>query len=133
MKSATDTLYADYLQEAAWLAGAAALVIVLLLAASLRSATRLLRVIVPLAAAVLCVIGGLAATGVQISLLHLVGLLLVVAVGSNYALLFDRRGRPDVAADSTEPRRMLVSVALAAATTAVTFGVLASQAFRCSA
>ena len=124
MKSATDTLYADYLQEAAWLAGAAALAIVLLLAASLRSATRLLRVIVPLAAAVLCVIGGLAAAGVQISLLHLVGLLLVVAVGSNYALLFDRRGRPDVAADSTEPRRMLVSVALAAATTAVTFGVL---------
>ena len=125
MKSATDTLYADYLQEAAWLAAAAALAIVLLLAASLRSATRLLRVIVPLAAAVLCVIGGFAAAGVQLSLLHLVGLLLVVAVGSNYALLFDRRGRAEPAADPTEPRRMLVSVALAAATTAVTFGVLA--------
>ena len=124
MKSATDTLYADYLHEAAWLAGAAALAIVLLLAASLRSATRLLRVIVPLAAAVLCVIGGLAAAGIQLSLLHLVGLLLVVAVGSNYALLFDRRGRAAPAADPTESRRMLVSVALAAATTAVTFGVL---------
>ena len=124
MKSATDTLYADYLHEAAWLAGASALAIALLLAASLRSATRLLRVIVPLAAAVLCVIGGLAVAGVQLSLLHLVGLLLVVAVGSNYALLFDRRGRAEPAADPTEPRRMLVSVALAAATTAVTFGVL---------
>jgi len=82
-------------------------------------------VIVPLAAAVLCVIGGFAAAGVQLSLLHLVGLLLVVAVGSNYALLFDRRGRAEPVADPTEPRRMLVSVALAAATTAVTFGVLA--------
>lgn len=125
MKAATDTMYADYLREAAWLSGGAAVVIVLLLAMSLRSLPRLARVVLPLAAAVLCVIGGLLAAGVQLTLLHLVGLLLVVAVGSNYSLLFDRRSRPDPASTPSEAARMLVSVALAAATTLLTFGVLA--------
>ncbi len=125
MKAATDTMYADYLREAAWLSGGAAVVIVLLLAASLRSLPRLARVVLPLAAAVLCVIGGLLAVGVQLTLLHLVGLLLVVAVGSNYSLLFDRRSRPDPGTTRSESTRMLVSVALAAATTLLTFGVLA--------
>ena len=124
MKAATDTLYADYLSEAAGLAAGAAGAIVLLLAASLRSAARLVRVVAPLAAAVVCVVGGLLAFGVQLTLLHLVGLLLVVAVGSNYALLFDRRSRTEDD-DSVAATRMLVSVALAAATTALTFGVLA--------
>ena len=125
MKAATDTMYADYLREAAWLSGGAALVIVLLLAASLRSLPRLARVVLPLAAAVLCVVGGLLAAGVPLTLLHLVGLLLVVAVGSNYSLLFDRRSRPDHGTTRPESTRMLVSVALAAATTLLTFGVLA--------
>jgi predicted exporter len=58
-----------------------------------------------------------------LTLLHLVGLLLVVAVGSNYALLFDRRSQ--TVDDPAVATRMLVSVALAAATTALTFGVLA--------
>lgn len=125
MKSATDTMYADYLREAAWLSGGAGLAIVLLLAASLRSLPRLARVVLPLAAAVLCVVGGLVAAGVQLTLLHLVGLLLVVAVGSNYSLLFDRRGRLEPSASRSEATRMLVSVALAMATTILTFGVLA--------
>lgn len=124
MKAATDTLYADYLREAAGLAAGAAGTIVLLLAASLRSAARLVRVVAPLAAAVVCVVGGLVAFGVQLTLLHLVGLLLVVAVGSNYALLFDRRSRTEDD-DPAAATRMLVSVALAAATTVLTFGVLA--------
>jgi predicted exporter len=125
MKSATDTMYADYLREAAWLSGGAGLAIVLLLAASLRSLPRLVRVALPLAAAVLCVVGGLIAAGVQLTLLHLVGLLLVVAVGSNYSLLFDRRGQLETSASRSEATRMLVSVALAMATTILTFGVLA--------
>jgi len=124
-KSATDTMYADYLREAAWLSGGAGLAIVLLLAASLRSLPRLARVVLPLAAAVLCVIGGLVAAGVQLTLLHLVGLLLVVAVGSNYSLLFDRRGRLEASASRSDAARLLVSVALAMATTILTFGVLA--------
>ena len=125
MKAATDAMYANYLREAVWLSGGAGLAIVLLLAANLRSLPRLARVVLPLAAAVLCVVGGLVAAGVQLTLLHLVGLLLVVAVGSNYSLLFDRRSRPDSGGTRAESTRMLVSVALAMATTVLTFGVLA--------
>jgi len=40
------------------------------------------------------VAAALALCGIELTLLHLVGMLLIVAVGSNYALFFDRRG-PD--------------------------------------
>ncbi|MGZ5042674.1 MAG: hypothetical protein ACXWBQ_18180, partial [Usitatibacter sp.] len=60
-----------------------------------------------------------ALTGTRMSLLHLVGLLLVVAVGSNYALFFDRMTQDRGAAPRT-----LASLALANATTVASFGVL---------
>lgn len=122
LKGATNALYDDYLREASGLAAAAAVAIVALLALSLRSAAGLARVLLPLAAAVLCVMGGLLAAGVQLTLLHLIGLLLIVAIGSNYALLFERR-----AADEATPGRVLVSTLLAATTTIATFGVLAAS------
>ena len=69
------------------LTGLVAIFALLLLA--LRSPVRVARVIAPLILAVLCVAGGLAACGVQLTILHLIGMLLIVAVGSNYALFFD--------------------------------------------
>jgi predicted exporter len=122
LKGATNALYGDYLREASGLAAGAALAIVVLLALALRSAARLVQVLLPLVAAVVCVMGGLLAAGVQLTLLHLVGLLLVVAIGSNYSLLFERR-----AAKGSADARVLVSVLLAATTTIATFGVLAAS------
>jgi len=58
---------------------------------------------------------GLVLAGERLTLLHLIGLLLIVAVGSNYALFFD--GAP-------EPRT-LASLVLANSTTVVGFGALA--------
>jgi predicted exporter len=115
---ASNAMYADYLGEALRLSLAGVAAIVLLLALALRSALRLARVLAPLAAAVLLVVAGLALAGVKLTLLHLVGLLLIVAVGSNYALFFDRIG------DAPEART-LASLALAALTTVIGFGVLA--------
>ena len=68
--------------------------------------------------AVLLTLGGLAAlAGVALGILHLVGLLLVVAVGSNYALFFDQlRETGDADADT------LASLLLANLTTVVSFG-----------
>jgi predicted exporter len=58
---------------------------------------------------------------VPLGILHLVGLLLVVAVGSNYALFFDLlRHRPDAADDDT-----LASLLLANLTTVLSFGLIA--------
>ena len=65
--------------------------------------------------------GGLSLAGVALGILHLVGFLLVVAIGSNYALFFDQLrlvGRPD--ADT------LASLALANLTSVVSFGLLAT-------
>ena len=50
--------------------------------------SRALRVLLPLVASVCCVIAMLVLAGQTMTILHLVGLLLSVAVGSNYALFF---------------------------------------------
>ncbi len=120
MKQETDALYAGYLHEAVrlslWGLGA----IVLLLSLTLRSATRIARVIAPLVLAVLVVGAALVAGGVELTILHLIGLLLIVAVGSNYALFFDRR----TTADTADLPLTLASLLIANACTVIGFGVL---------
>lgn len=120
MKAESDRLYSGYLHEAILLSLGGLLAIVGLLLAIFRSPARVLRIIAPLAAAVITVTAGLAALGQQLTILHLVGLLLVVAVGSNYALFFDR-------SDPLTPisPRTLVSMLFANLTTVAGFGLLA--------
>lgn len=120
MKAESDRLYAGYLHEAIALSLGGLVVIVGLLLAVFRSVRRTARVIVPLAAAVVTVTAGLSLAGQQLIILHLVGLLLVVAVGSNYALFFDR-------ADPAAPiaPRTLASMLFANLTTVIGFGLLA--------
>jgi predicted exporter len=120
MKHEFDTLYNDYLGEATLLSLAGFGAIVALLAVTLRSPRRLVAVLIPLLIAVILVIAGLHLAGQQLHLLHLVGMLLIVAVGSNYALFFDRAGS-DEGLDGTT----LASMAVANLTTAIGFGTLA--------
>ncbi|MHB1403636.1 MAG: MMPL family transporter [Thiobacillus sp.] len=120
MKAESDRLYSGYLREAIVLSLGGLVAIIALLLAVFRSPMRVLRVIAPLAAAVITVTAGLSLFGQQMIILHLVGLLLVAAVGSNYALFFDR---PD-------PRtpilpRTLASMLFASLTTVAGFGLLA--------
>ncbi|MEF8751958.1 MAG: MMPL family transporter, partial [Candidatus Accumulibacter necessarius] len=120
MKAEFDGLYANYLSEA-WILSLAGLVaIVCLLAATLRSWRRVLRVIVPLLLAVLLVTAGLNLAGIRLQLLHLIGMLLIVAVGSNYALFFDRLG-----AQLHQEPRTVASMLIACLTTTIGFGTLA--------
>ncbi len=88
--TASTGLYDGYLRTAAGLSLAGIAAIAVLLLVVLRSAVRTARVLAPLLAAVLVVVAGLLLSGVQLTLLHLVGLMLIVAVGSNYALFFNR-------------------------------------------
>ena len=113
-------LYARYLGEAQTQALLGALGVLLLMAITLRSLPRLLAVCQPLLMAVLITMGVLALLGVQLGILHLVGLLLVVAVGSNYALFFDmvqQQGAPD--------EDTLASLLLANMTTVLSFALIA--------
>lgn len=118
IKHELDALYAHYLHQALVQALLGALAVLLLLAWHLRSARRLWAVCSPLALALLLTLGGLALFGVALGILHLVGLLLVIAVGSNYGLFFDPwRGRTD--ADT------LASLLVANLTTVTSFGLIA--------
>jgi len=115
-----DELYRGYLREAVLnsLLGAGA--ILALLCAALRSPRRVFDVLAPLAAAAVGTCALLALSGQQLSIFHLVGLVLVVAVGSNYSLFFDRE-----APSSQDRGRVVVSLLFASVTTVIGFGLLA--------
>jgi len=122
IKGEADTLYSTYLLEAVHLSLAGFAAIVILLLITLRSAARVIRVVIPLALAVLTVAGGFALMGRQLTLLHVIGMLLIVAVGSNYALFFDRR------ANDAHPGSVpltLASLLIANLATVASFGILA--------
>ena len=120
VKGELDRIYAGYVRQALAASAAGLLAIVLLLAIALRSVRRVAAIAVPLAAAVLLIMAAHALAGSAMSLLHMVGLLLVVAIGSNYALFFDRL-------DGMDPQgapRTIASLALANLTTVASFGAL---------
>ena len=116
-------LYRRYLHEAFVQVALGALAVVVLLGLWLRSGRRLFAVCLPLAAAVVLTLGAMAAMDMALSILHLVGLLLVVAVGSNYALFFDQLRETGHADEDT-----LASLMLANLTTVVSFTLIAISA-----
>ena len=93
----------------------------MLLLAALRSVPRLARLLAPLGLAVLTVAAGLVLAGQQLTILHLVGMLLIVAVGSNYALFFDGAAAAQRAGNSA---LTLASLAIANVSTVIGFGLL---------
>jgi predicted exporter len=124
IKTEADTMYRDYFTEAKRLTASGLLAITCLLIFFLRSITRVARVLAPLVATVILVAAGIVFTHGSLSLLHLIGLLLVVAVGSNYALFFDYNPQ-QVTTNSSERHNMLSSLLFANLTTVVGFGLLA--------
>lgn len=118
LKSQVDALYSTYLGGAVRLSLAGFAAIIVLLLAALRRPSRVVRVVLPLALAVLSVVAALTLFGARLTLLHVVGMLLIVAVGSNYALFFDKRA-PGASALT------LASLIVANCATVVGFGVLA--------
>jgi predicted exporter len=121
LKQESDALYGSYLSEAIHFSLAGFLALTALLLIALRSPLRVARVLAPLVLAVLCVASGLAIAGVRLSILHLVGMLLIVAVGSNYALFFDRQANSQEAGSEA---LTLASLGIANASTVIGFGLL---------
>lgn len=119
LKKESDNLYDGYLNEAIVLSGIGMIGIVLLLMFALRSLRKAVLVMLPLLSASLMVVATLVIAGQQLIILHLVGLLLTFAVGSNYALLFGQEQE-----EETLPRTY-ASLLFANLTTAVGFGILA--------
>jgi predicted exporter len=114
----TTSLFDNYLREALILVAIGAIAIVGLLFGSMRSLLRTVRVVAPLACSVACVTATLLLSGIQLTILHLVGLLLAVAIGSNYALFFDDVGGLE------DRAQVQVSLVVANLTAVGSFGLL---------
>jgi predicted exporter len=141
MKRESDALYVEYLRQAIRLSLYGLAAIAALLWLVLRSALRTARVLAPLVLSVLTVAAVLALARRELTILHLVGMLLIVAVGSNYALFFDRNSgvggegasSPDPPPPGLPPKHAspggippltLASLGLANLCTVIAFGLL---------
>ncbi len=119
LKAESDQLLRVYRREAVLLALVGGLVIVGLLAVSLRSPRRVAMVVAPLIGAVILTTAILTVDGQKLSIFNLIGLLLTVAVGSNYCIFFEQQ---DWRNDNAE--RMVASLVLANVCTVIGFGIL---------
>jgi predicted exporter len=119
MKRELDALYHGYRLRALGYASLGAVAIAVLLLLMLRSLQRTWDVLAPLAAAVLVTSALLVVSGVRLNIFHLVALLLVVGVGSNYTLFFER-GSPG----ANDPARTATSVLFCNLCTVGGFGIL---------
>jgi predicted exporter len=119
LKGESDQLYRTYRHEALVQSLLGSLVIVVLLGASLRSPRRVYDVLAPLIAAVIITTAVLIGSGQKLSIFHLVGLSLVVAIGSNYSLFFERQNFL-----SQDRERTVASLLLANISTVIGFGML---------
>jgi predicted exporter len=120
MKTETNELYQTYRHQALVYALAGVAAIALLLWLTTRSLARTGRLLLPLGAAVVVTAAILLALGVSLSIFHLVAFLLVIGVGSNYALFFDRQLTTD---KSLAP--IMLSLVVCNLSTVFGFGVLA--------
>ena len=109
----------EALRQSAW--GAA--LILLLLVVGLGSLRRTWRVAAPVSAALVLTVALLVASGQRLSVFHLVALLLVLGIGLNYALFFER-----TPLDDAERARTRMSLAVCSISTVATFGFLALSA-----
>lgn len=115
----SDLLLQTFQKEAVLLASIGSLAILVLLLFGLRSPTRVIAVAAPLAASVIVTAALLTLDGSKVSIFEVVGFLLIVAVGSNYCLFFER------ASDDAEMHgRSVASIVLANLCTVSAYGLL---------
>ena len=122
MKTAAIALVGNYRGESLKLSALGIVAMVGVLWFGLRSARATLCVLLPAASAAMVATAGLFALGIQLSLFHLISLLLVLGAGLNYALFFQRpEPNPD------DRARTGLALVVCAATTIAAFGGLATS------
>ena len=119
LKRESDALYQGYRTRVLKFALLGAAAIALLLAAALRSLRRAWEVLAPLAAAVIVTVAILIAGGDRLNIFHVVALLLVIGVGSNYTLFFEHRNMANAS-----PERTVTSLLLCNLSTVIGFGAI---------
>jgi len=120
LKAESERLLAGYRLEALRLTALGMGAIMLLLAFGLRNARAVLQVVLPVALALLISAAILQGLGQRLTVFHLIAMLLVMGIGLNYSLFFDR---PE--ADLLLRRRLLFALYVTCATTLLAFVTLA--------
>jgi predicted exporter len=123
LKREADALVAAYRGEALMLFALGLLCVVALVYGGSRNAVMTARVLVPVLAAAVLGVATLVLLGQRLTVFHMVALLLVIGVGLNYALFFNRRQW-----DADERALTLLSLTVAGLTTVWASIVLATSA-----
>ena len=123
LKGESERLLAGYRTEALKLSALAMGAIVLALALGLRRARAVVQVVLPVALALVLTAAALLLMGERLTVFHLIAMLLVMGIGLNYSLFFDR---PEE--NAIDRRRTLFALLVTCATTLLAFGTLAWSA-----
>lgn len=123
LKADTERLVNGYRREALRLTALGLAAIVGLLLWGLRRPVAVWHVVAPVLAAVVLDVAWLVLLGIRLSLFHLVSLLLVVGIGLNYALFFNR-----AKADPADHDRTVLALTVCSLATLTAFGALAWSA-----
>lgn len=115
----SDQLLQTFQREAVLLASIGSVAILAVLLAGLRSPARVAAVAAPLVASVIVTAALLTLDGGRLSIFMVVGFLLIVAVGSNYCLFFERPER-----DAVTQCRSVASIVLANLCTVSAYGLM---------
>jgi predicted exporter len=120
LKEESNQMVSSYRNETLRLLGWGVLSIGLVLLVGLRAPVTVLRVMLPIGSAIVVVAALLHAFGERFSLFHLASFLLVIGLGLDYALFFNRRH-----GTQAERGRTVYGLVVCSTTTILVFGVLA--------
>ncbi|MGN6512962.1 MAG: MMPL family transporter, partial [Lysobacteraceae bacterium] len=120
LKDASESLVGAYRERVLFALAIAALLLVATVWVALRSPRRVLRVLAPMALTTLLILAVLRGCGVELTLFHLVALILAAGLGLDYALFFEHAGD-----DYAEQLRTLHAVIVCSITTLLVFSLLA--------
>ena len=122
LKQASESLVAEYRQRVLWALLLAAVLLAATVWVAQRSPGRVLRVLAPMALTTLLVLAALRGFGVELTLFHLVALILAAGLGLDYALFFDHAGD-----GRAEQLRALHAIIVCSLTTLLVFSLLAAS------
>lgn len=122
LKRASEDLVARQRARIVWSIGGAALLLACVVLAALRSFSRALRVLAPMALTALLTLAILHAAGIALNLFHLIALVLAAGLGLDYGLFSERSVH-----DPQGRRRTLHAITVCAAAACTVFLVLASS------
>lgn len=120
MKAASESLVIAYRGRVLAALGVAALLLAVAVWVALRTPRRVVRVLLPMALTTLAILAILRVCGVELTLFHLVALILAAGLGLDYALFFDHAGD-----DRNDQLRTLHALIVCSLTTLLVFAMLA--------